>query len=275
MSKAVAVIILNRNLPDVTNQLCERILAVDGDIADVFVVEAGSDSWAVSRFASWRADWEEAIRSGLRFSRGMNFGLSQLWHEQKFGSYEAFMLLPNDVEFVGDSILRPLVYDLAMNSKIGIISPCSDQWGEQKLIPELGMRYFWFIHNTALMLRREFVESIANFEAADHMGFLFDGQNFRGYACEMELIAKAYANDWAAAITRKVSVRKNETHLLSKADLIKTEPYEENLFLYIEEGRRWLRQKYGFNSRWSMQLYTKYFYDKFFEFHPELNEFKI
>ena len=107
------------------------------------------------------------------------------------------------------------------------------------------------------------------------MNFLFDGENFRGYLSESELIAKAYANDWAAAITSTEWAGENESYLINQADLIKTEGYQENLRLYITEGKAWLRNKYGFNSRWSMQQYVKSFYDKFFEFHPECSAFKI
>ena len=90
-----------------------------------------------------------------------------------------------------------------------------------------------------------------------------------------ELIAKGYANDWAAAITTQVWTSENESYLLDHADQIKTEEYEENLRLYIDEGRRWMRLKYGFNSHWSMQQYVKGFYDKFFEFHPEYIQYKL
>ena len=107
------------------------------------------------------------------------------------------------------------------------------------------------------------------------MNFIFDGSNFRGFGSESELIAKAYVNDWAAAITSKVWAGENESHLINQADLIRTETYEENLALYVEEGRCWMRKKYGFNSHWSMQQYVKNFYDKFFEFHPEFELFRI
>jgi hypothetical protein len=107
------------------------------------------------------------------------------------------------------------------------------------------------------------------------MNFLFDGNNFRGYLCESELIAKAYANDWAAAITSKIFAEENESYLLQKSDLIKTETYTDNLRLYVDEGKQWIRRKYGFNSRWSMQQYVKSFYDRFFEFHPEYLRYRI
>ena len=104
---------------------------------------------------------------------------------------------------------------------------------------------------------------------------MFDGNNFRGYCSESELIAKAYANDWAAAITSEVWSSENESYLLQRAKKIKTESYQKNLQLYIKEGKKWMLNKYGFNSKWSMNLYSKSFYDSFFEFHPEFSNYKI
>jgi hypothetical protein len=273
--KRVATIVLNRNLPEITNALVDQLRRYDGELTDVFVVEAGSDRDQLARDVSWHADWPEARQQGLRYCRGMNFGLSQLWREGKFAQYDAFFLLTNDTEFPQQPIVAPLMTVLDEHPRVGILSPCSERWGEKLLLNEEATKYFWFIHNNAFLLRREFVEAIMDSEQADAMSFLFDGDNFRGYGAESELIAKAYANDWAAAITTKVLASENETHLLTKADLIKTEAYEDNLRLYVAEGRRWMRKKYGFNSRWSMQQYVKGFYDHFFDFHPEYQSYKI
>jgi hypothetical protein len=273
--KRVATIILNRNLPDVTDRLYEHLVKHDCDMTDIFVIEAGSDSDRLSRYTTWHATWPDALAQGLRYSRGMNYGLSQLWKEEKFRLYDAFFLLTNDTELQSSPILAPLMTVLDQHPRVGILSPCSARWGERLLLKGQATRYFWFIHNNAYLLRREFVESIFNEDQPDFMNFVFDGLNFRGYGSESELIAKAYANDWAAAITSEVWAGENESHLLNKADLIKTEGYEENLRLYVEEGRRWMRNKYGFNSRWSMQQYVKTFYDSFFEFYPEFKSYRI
>jgi hypothetical protein len=274
--KRVATLILNRNLPDVTDQLCKHIQQYDGTLTDVFVVEAGSNPEQLSCFTTWHAKWPEAMQHGLRYSRGMNYGLSQLWKENKFTHYDAFFLLTNDTELKEISTLAPMLSVLDKHPRLGILSPCSQRWGERFLMnKERTTKYFWFIHNNAYLLRREFIESIYNEDQPDAMNFLFDGSNFRGYGAESELIAKAYANDWAAAITTEVWAEENESHLLDKADLIKTEGYNENLKLYIEEGRRWMRRKYGFNSHWSMQQYVKNLYDHFFAFHPEYENYKI
>ena len=273
--KRVATIVLNRNLPDVTNRLCEHLQAHDGDASDIFVVEAGSDAKRLSKYTTWHADWAEAREHGLRYSRGMNFGLSELWKEGKFAQYDAFFLLTNDTELQARPSVAALMGILDEHSRVGILSPCSTRWGERLLLKDQPTKYFWFIHNNAYLLRRGFLESIFNEQQPDHMGFVFDGTNFRGYGFESELIAKAYANDWAAAITSSVWAGENESHLLNRADLIKTETYEENLNLYVSEGRRWMLNKYGFNSRWSMHQYVKCFYDSFFEFHPEFKAYKV
>lgn len=274
MSK-IATIILNRNLPDVTDRLCEQIKKHDGDLTDIFVVEAGSDDDKLSKHVTWHATWPEARKHGLRYPRGMNYGLSQLWKEGLFDRYGAFFLLTNDTEFMQEPVLTPLLEELEAHPRVGLLSPCSRNWGERLLLNEHPTRYFWYIHNTAYLLRKDFVECIMERNEPNYMNFLFDGNNFRGYAIDQELIVKGYANDWAAAITKKVWTEENESYLLNRSDLIKTEPYEENLRLYVEEGKAWMKRKYGFNSRWTMQMYAKFMYEKFFEYHPEVKQYKI
>lgn len=275
MKKRVATIILNRNLPEVTNHLYEHLMQYDVDLTDIYVVEAGSDAERCSKYTTWHVNTPDVVAQGLRYSRGMNYGLSQLWLEKKFDQYDAFFLLTNDTELQKKTTLKSLIEILDKHPRVGILSPCSERWGERLLLNKQTTKYFWFIHNNAYLLRREFIESICNEEQPNGMGFLFDGTNFRGYGSESELIAKAYANDWAAAITAEVWAFENETYLIDKADLIKTEGYEENLKLYVDEGLRWMRNKYGFKNRWSMQHYVKTFYDHFFEFHPEFKAFQL
>lgn len=271
----VATIILNRNLPEVTDSLVEHINKHDGKYTDVYVVEAGSDAKKFSKYMTWHANWDDAMKNGLRYSRGMNFGLSQLYKENKFQNYDAFFLLTNDTVLNKTNSIEKLLKVMDDHSRIGILSPCSPSWGEYLLLNIEKTKYFWFIHNNAYLLRREFIEAIYNLEEINHMHFLFDGSNFRGYGSESELIAKAYINDWAAAITSEVEATEDESHLINKSDLIKTESYDENIKLYINEGKSWMKNKYGFNSRWSFQQYVKSFYDSFFEYFPELRKFKV
>lgn len=273
--KKVASIVLNRNLPAVTDSLCEKLEKHNGELTDIFVVEAGSDDEKLSRYCSWHATWPEARSEGLRVPRGFNFGLANLYKQGDFGKYDYFLLLTNDTEFSEEPIIDPLCKIMSDHPRLGILSPCSRRWGEKELIPSGDTRYFWYVHNTAFLLRREFVESVADFDEPSHMRFLYDGVNFRGYHAETELITKGYANDWATGITTAIWAEENEKHLVSHSDLIKTDSYEKNLSLYVEEGKIWMKKKYGFNSRWQMQMYAKFWYDRFFEFYPEYEKYRI
>ena len=274
--KKVATIILNRNLPKITDKLYSHILTFDSDTTDVYIVEAGSDIDKLSKNKTWYANWPEAMDKGLRYSRGMNYGLSNLWKEGKFQNYDAFFLLTNDTELHEKPTIKILLSVLESHPKVGILSPCSQRWGEKLLLQgEIKTKYFWFIHNSSYLLRRSFLEEIIDKENPDYMNFLFDGANFRGYCSESELIAKAYSNYWAAAITSEAFSNENESYLLNHSDLIKTENYEKNIKLYVQEGKKWMIRKYGFRSKWSMNSYVKHFYDSFFDFYPEYNDYKI
>ena len=88
--KKIATIILNRNLPKVTDLLYEHILRYDGELADIYVIEAGSDVDKLSQYMSWHANSKEVVKNGLRYGRGMNFGLSALVKDNKFDKYDAF-----------------------------------------------------------------------------------------------------------------------------------------------------------------------------------------
>lgn len=271
----VATIVLNRNLREVTDALCEKLTAAEGTLTDVYVVEAGSDRDRLSRFCTWHADWPQAVAEGLRICRGFNFGLLNLFQSGKFSQYDAFFLVTNDTEFTQLPILPALLEQFRQHPRLGLVAPCSKHWGEKLILGENATRYFWYVQNTAALLRREFVECIMEREDPTYLNFLYDGTNFRGFHAETELVAKGYANNWASAITSCAWAEENESHLLQKADLIKTDSYQENIRLYVAEGLGWMRRKYGFNSRWQMQMYAKFWYEKFFEYHPECSVYKI
>lgn len=274
--KKTATIILNRNLPKVTDSLVEHLKKNDGDYTDIFVIEAGSDKNNLSKYFTWHIETEEVLKYGLRYSRGMNYGLLKLWQDDDrinkstWKKYDSFFLITNDTKFPeNQKTIKVLQKILTEYPKVGILSPCSKRWGEKDLIGSDSLKYFWFIHNNAYFVKKELVEQLMNTEDPSYMNFLFDGNNFRGYLQESEIIAKTYANDWAAAITTKVYAEEDETYLHDNNKLIKTESYEKNLELYVDEGLKWVKKKYGFNSRWQMMQYSQLFYNKFFEYYPE------
>lgn len=273
--KRVATIVLNRNLPEPTNKLCQHLERYDGEMTDLFVVEAGSDDGNLSKFVTWHVNDEKTRITGLRYPRGMNFALHSLYSDKRFDHYDAFFLLTNDTILHPVQTIKPLLEIFEQLPEIGILSPCSREWGESKLFGDEVIKYFWHIHTTAYFLRKSFVKDVCNFTEDEYITFLFDGTNFRGFLTEVELIAKAYANDWTAAITSKVWAEEDESHLLGRHDIIKTEPYELNLKLYVEEGLKWIHKKYGYKSHWQMQQYVIFLYNDYFKRFPSASNYMI
>ena len=273
--KEVATIILNRNLKSVTDKLYKKILRYNKNHTDIYIVDSGSDEEKKSKFTTWSADWKSARKNGLRFSRGMNFGLSNLYKENKFKDYKYFLLLTNDSEVESKNFLRNLISIMKRFKSIAILSPCSKKWGEKFLLKKNKLKFFWYIHNNALLIRKEFIEIICNKKNPNYKNFLFDGSNFRGFGADSELIMKSYKNNYAAAITSEVWIEENESYLLNKNNLIKTDRYDDNLRLYIEEGLKWIKKKYKFESKWDLNLHVKKYYDNFFKKNKKLNNYKI
>tara|TARA_B100001027_G_scaffold216638_1_gene193614 strand:+ start:5898 stop:6722 length:825 start_codon:yes stop_codon:yes gene_type:complete len=273
--KKTATIILNRNLPKVTLTLFNKIKKYNKKYTDIYIVDAGSQKKLISKKTTWRADWKEAKKKGLRFPRGMNFALDNMIKEKLFDKYDYYLFLTNDTEVQKKAFIKKLMDIFKKNSKIGILSPCSKKWGEKFFLKKTKLKFFWYIHNNALMLRREFIENILNKKKPGYLNLLFDGTNFRGYGLESELIAKAYMNDWAAAITSEVWIEENENYLLNQHEVIRTEDFDENVRLWVKEGMAWMKNKYGFMSKWSIQMYVKNFYENFFNNNPDLKKYKL
>ena len=274
MSKNTATVILNRNLPIVTDNLVNHLKKYDGNSTDIFVIEAGSDTNNLSNNVTWHINDEFTNAHGLRYPRGVNLGIKKLYDENKLQNYDSVFFITNDTILENKKTIEPMQKILNDHDRIGILSPCSKDWGEKIILKNTTIKYFWFIHSHAYFIRKEFIEDLCNFND-DYINLLFDGNNFRGWGLETELIAKGYANNWSSAITGQVNIEENNSYLIEKSNLIKTEKFDENLKLYIDEGKEWMRNKYGFKSKWDMVFYAKKFYDDFFEKNKKLMEYKI
>ena len=274
MKKKTATIIINRNLPDVTDNLVNHLIEYDGDFTDIFVIEAGSEKNNLSKHTTWHIDDNFTTINGLRYPRGVNLSIKKMYEEKIFCNYDSFFFITNDTVLKKNKTIEPLQKTLNEHKKIGILSPCAEDWGENIILKNENIKYFWFIHSHAYFIRREFIEDLCNFED-DYIDLFFDGNNFRGWGLEIELIAKGYTNGWASAITSMVQMSENNSYLIEKSDLIKTESFNENLRLYIKEGKEWMRKKYGFKSKWDMIFYVKSFYDEFFKKNKNLLKYKL
>jgi hypothetical protein len=270
----VATIILNRNLPEVTDALVAKFEEQNCGENDVYVIESGSEREKLSRHTSWWANWPEAMQEGLRYPRGFNYGLSQLWKEGAFENYQYFFLVCNDVAF-SDDLVPVLLTEMERHPRVGILSPCCADWAERAWIGEDSTKYVCHGLPLAWFCRREMIESVMDRVQPDHLHFLFDGSNFRGDGTERELIAKGYINEWATAITTKALITEQTNILRTGFDRIRTDRVETNDRMLIAEGNAWMKRKYGFTNRLHMIMYVKMFYDRFFALYPNLAPWRL
>lgn len=270
--KPIATLILNRNLPDVTDALVDHIVKWNGDVTDVYVIESGSVPEGRSRHPGFVADWPDAVEHGLRFGRGFNLGLLEA---ERLGAHEFYFLLCQDAVLPDEPTLPLLLEEMERFPRIGILSPCSPDWGEASLIPEGQTRLFWFVNLIGWLVRGSLIDAIKNVQAPSFLDYVFDGTNFRGYDADVEVVAKAYANEFAAGITKRASFREDIDLTDRLAVRMRTDPQNVNRPLMFEEGKQWLRRKYGFNSRWNMVTYAKAFYNEFFERYPDYRTIRV
>ena len=128
--KRCCTILLQRNLPEVTNKIGNQILQNSGDLTDFYVVESGSDDDLLSSFASntFHANWEDARKNGLRTGRGFNYGLTEI---KKLGKkYEYYFLITGDTILEEDNAVNILVNEMDTYGKMGLVSPLSRKWGK-------------------------------------------------------------------------------------------------------------------------------------------------
>ncbi|MBN2469573.1 MAG: hypothetical protein JXN59_02520 [Anaerolineae bacterium] len=91
-----AVLVLDRNLPGVTDGLCNQLIerAVAGAQVtpfDLFVIESGSDRDRLSRYTTHHFVDDASVKVGLRIARGLNAGIRLL------PGYEFYGFFTNDV----------------------------------------------------------------------------------------------------------------------------------------------------------------------------------
>ena len=66
--KPIATLILNRNLPKVTDKLYRAIKKNEGSITDIFVIEAGSSKNNLSKYVTWHANSKSVKKKWVAIS---------------------------------------------------------------------------------------------------------------------------------------------------------------------------------------------------------------
>jgi GT2 family glycosyltransferase len=258
----IDVLILNRNLRQVTDKLAESLESML-PIGQVHVIDSGSKEEEVSARTLVRDATPTTIAQGLRPNRGFNLGIDS-WSRLE-NKAEWILLLPNDAEVLtGD--FDALLSRIEKHSDIVAAVPISPDNPYINLLDNNGLGIGWNFHEGPILLRSSFVMS--RIEAG---GLIFDPANFRGYCAFLELAFQIYSQDKALVATNLVSFAENTGHLLSKYELIGTEPMKENQRLLIAEGEQWLQLKYGYTDRRNLEMACRLLFEEFLSVHPNLD----
>jgi hypothetical protein len=271
--KKCCTILLQRNLPEVTNRIGEEILSNNSDLTDFYVVESGSDDDRLSKFTknTFHANWDDARKNGLRTGRGFNFGLTEL---EKLGKkYDYYFLVTGDTIFEQKNCVEIMLSEMENNPKMGILSPLSRKWGNEfsHLWDKNKTQSVTLIPHVAWMFKHKLIETISkDFESKDFMGYLYDGTNFRCYDADTEILVKSYTYDFFPAITSKVYIKEDEFLTDRNFKVMKTEDRETHKKLMWDEGMAWLKRKYNFDGKQQMRqlLYNSRYH--FFKRNPDV-----
>jgi hypothetical protein len=274
MKRRVAIIILSRNLPEAVDRLVGTFKRYDVEDSDIYVVEAGTDRDKLSEHHTTWANDDEAMREGLRPARGFNLGVLELLRRGTLHEYDYLFLVRATVHLDGPVVTR-LLDQMEEHPRVGIISPCGETWPERELIGPDSLRYVWHVNHYAWMLRRSFVDLVIDRQDLSRERLIFDGTNFRSYGTDTELAIKGYINEYATALSTACFLNADQELLKTRADLIRTDPYDVNARKVFDEGFQWMRRKYGFTTRLQFQEYAKLWYDRFFVLHPHLAEHRL
>jgi hypothetical protein len=233
-AKDLAVIVVNRNRPDLTDRLVEQIHCFGPEKdKDVIVVECGSDPDKRSRYATFWYD--DPDFSGKCY--GHNQGLVYL---QKNGlRYRYYWFIMNDVLFESEpDPIDHLLLTLDSNPRMGLISPTERDSDYPGARPRAGSRW----HKVATC---DYLALMIKHECLREVGFL-NPQFKYSWGAIHELSYKMYSRDWFLAYSDDVTMR----HLggTTYGAAAGTVPRNE----YIENAKCWaakyFRDNYG--SRW-------------------------
>lgn len=265
----IDAIILNRNLGEVCDALYQNVEELLGPTCRIEVVDSSTSTELASKRVTVLAKTDEALEHGLRFGRGMNMGLNKLLESGPLNPW--ILLLPVDTEVVKLD-LESLVDDLATIPELVAVKPLPDGSPYAKLLGERGRGIGWNFEEGPWLLNSDFVRKQIDLNSRSEF---FDSANFRGFLTGLELSFKAYANGNCVGLTRHLVLRENESHLIEKADLIKTEPLDENLRMLVEEGEAWLGTKYGIQDSWDFAQVVRLLFDRFLIENPDLQSLAL
>ena len=130
--KKVCTLLLQRNLPKITESFAKNLLKNSKESTDFYVIESGSDEENLTSYDTFHANWEDAKINGLRTGRGFNYGLKCLADNNL--NYEFILMATGDTKLPDEDVIEILLKEMENNPKMGILSPITWNWGDRSVL---------------------------------------------------------------------------------------------------------------------------------------------
>ena len=265
----IDVVILNRNLGTVCDDLVADLDARLSSDSNIVVVDAGSEFELQSQFTTVRVDTEEVRRDGLRFGRGMNIGIRYI--REKLAPNPWVLLLPVDTEIVSWNLIS-LFDQLMAVPEVVALKPLELSSAYATHLQENSIALAWNLEEGPWLISTAFLDEQI---LLSQNGEFFDHNNYRGYLTSIDIAFRAYSNGYSVGITNCLTTNENESYLIERAELIKTDPIDVNAKMLVEEGMQWLGNKYGISDPWAFAQLVRLLHDRFFDENPELVSWRL
>lgn len=242
-----AIIVLNRNQPQMTDRLCDHLKAHTHASYQLFVIEAGSDQDKLSHHTTHWINDPQTIKEGLRPARGFNRGIAIA---RQAGAFDAYWCLMNDMNFLEEDTLSLLLKDIARYPMIGLIQPrlLYSQWantrvpGDKFSAPPGHIRFVPYMPHFCYLVTVPLL---------DALGEVYDSDNFYSHGGDIEMCWRAWAAGFAVAISGSCSVWEYVGGTYQGGAANSAHQY------FMNEAQTtmlaWLKRKYGFQSKYEME----------------------
>ncbi|NOR87087.1 MAG: hypothetical protein GQ527_05710 [Bacteroidales bacterium] len=189
MSKTL-VIILNHNLPEITDDLYHELEKYKDDSYDLRVMDNGSREEFTSVHTSIR--YEENLFWGGALNKAFDLLLQN-------DHYDSLLFLNNDIEVNGEIFVKSLRKEL-FDNKYAIVSPCISgkalPWKQMQNWGGKSVREVKWIDNQAPLIHRKLVEAIGQ----------FDENLYHGWGQELICFDVCQKNNWKIGVCDFISI---------------------------------------------------------------------
>lgn len=188
----LAIIIVNRDRPDLTDTLVESLDALKTKNGkDIFVIEMGSQKDNLSKYCSYYYEETEFRGKAYGHNRGLDYVL------ENHGRYRYYWFLMNDLVFEKDpNPIDTMIGILDSEPRMGIISPTESGFGYAGSRPRKGRD--WHKVSTT-----DYLALLMKDTCLREVGFL--GRHFKySWGAIHELSYKMYQNGWFIAYCDRV-----------------------------------------------------------------------